>query len=349
MSEDSLERSAGVRPARARPGWRTVLAVIGALDLVGAAVLAAVVVTHHGNVLGCQTLTPPAGSQPVWGVAFSSDGRTLATVVGIDGRTDLWDVTTGQRTATLRDPIAGGRGASVAFGMDGTLAVIDGGDGADLWNVTTQRLIADLTKADDSADAMAFSPDGRVLAVDGLNGDTALWDVTSGHLIADLDNPSGYARISLAFAPDGQMLATADAGQKTDVWNVKTGRLITTLTTPDYVEGVAFSPDGRTLALAELQGKVILREATTWRPIGTLTAPGGGGIDAVAFSPDGRMLAVGTSNRHVYVWDVATWRLLDTAVTPDGGTVSGLAFSPDSRTLAFSDGGDSAYLCPMRD
>jgi WD40 repeat protein len=126
-------------------------------------------------------------------------------------------------------------------------------------------------------------------------------------------------------------------------------RLITTLTTPDYVEGVAFSPDGRTLALAELAGKVVLREATTWRPIGTLTAPGGGGIDAVAFSPDGRMLAVGTANRHVYVWDVATWRLLDTAVTPDGGTVSGLAFSPDSRTLAFSDGGDSAYLCPMRD
>jgi len=83
------------------------------------------------------------------------------------------------------------RGASVAFSPDGTLAVIDGGQGVDLWNATTQRLTAALTKADDSADAMAFSPDGRVLAVDGLNGDTALWDVTSGHLIADLDNPSG--------------------------------------------------------------------------------------------------------------------------------------------------------------
>ena len=70
MSEDSLERYAGVRPARARPRWRTVLGVIGALDLIGAAVLAAVVVTHHGNVLGCQTLTPPAGSQPVWEVSY---------------------------------------------------------------------------------------------------------------------------------------------------------------------------------------------------------------------------------------------------------------------------------------
>ena len=84
MSENSLERPADVRPARARPGWRTVLGVIGVLDLIGAAVLTAVVVTHHGAVLDCQTLTPPADSQPVWGVAFSPDGRTLATVVGED-------------------------------------------------------------------------------------------------------------------------------------------------------------------------------------------------------------------------------------------------------------------------
>ena len=208
MSEDSLERYAGGRPARARPRWLIVLGVIGALDLIGAGVLTTVVVTHHGTVLGCRTLTPPASSQPVWGVAFSPDGRTLDTVVGVGGRTDLWDGATGQRTAILRDPQSGGRGASVAFGPDGTsLAVIDGGDGVDLWNVTTQRLTAALTRAGDSADAMAFSPDGRMLAVDGLNGDTALWDVANGHLITDLDNPSGYARISLAFAPDGQMLA----------------------------------------------------------------------------------------------------------------------------------------------
>jgi hypothetical protein len=45
------------------------------------------------------------------------------------------------------------------------LAVIDGGDGAGLWDVSTHRLIAAaLTKADDSAEVVAFSPDGRTLA-----------------------------------------------------------------------------------------------------------------------------------------------------------------------------------------
>ena len=125
--------------------------------------LAAVVVTHHGTVLDCQTLTPPAGSRQIWAVAFSPDGRTLAAD-GINSRTYLWDVATGQRTATLSDPTTGGRAAAVAFSPDGTLAVIDGSDGADLWDATTHRLITALTKADDSADAMAFSPDGRTLA-----------------------------------------------------------------------------------------------------------------------------------------------------------------------------------------
>ena len=344
MSEDSP----GVRSARARPGWRTALGVIVALDLIGAAVLAAVVTTHRETVLDCQTLTPPASSQPVWGVAFSPDGRTLATEIGIYGRTDLWDVATGQRTATLRDPVGGGRGTGVAFSPDGTtLAVIDGGDGVDLWDVTTHRLIAALTKAYDSAGSMALSPDGKMLAVEGLNGDIALWDVTKGHLVADLD---GNAGTSLAFAQDGQVgqvLAATGAAQKTNLWNVKTGRVIATRTTPDSVEGLAFSPDGRTLALAESHGKVILLAAPTWRPIGTLAAHGAGGIDAVAFSPDGRTLAVGTANGRVAVWDVATWRLIATAVIPDGGTVTGVAFSPDSRTLAFGDSSVHAYLCPM--
>lgn len=134
----------------------------------------------------------------------------------------------------LERPVHRRGGASVAFSPDGTtLAVVDGSDGVGLWDVTTDRLIAALTKPDDSADTVAFSPDGRMLAVDGLNGDTALWDVTNGHLITTLDSPSSYARMSLVFASDGQMLATADADDNTDVWDVAPGRLVATLTAPD--------------------------------------------------------------------------------------------------------------------
>jgi hypothetical protein len=111
MSEDSLEWYGGVLAAPARSGWRTVLDVIGVLDLIAAAVLAAVSLTQHGTgtVLGCQVLTPPGGSEQV-AVAFSPDGRTLATVGWRDGRTYLWDVATGRLTATLSNPFTGGAG-----------------------------------------------------------------------------------------------------------------------------------------------------------------------------------------------------------------------------------------------
>jgi WD40 repeat protein len=225
MSEDSQERYGGVLAAPARPGWRTILDVIGALDVIAAAVLAAVIVTHHGSVGGCQALTPPAGSryQHVWAVAFSPDGRTLATValgtVGDGGRTYLWDVATGRRrTATLSDPSTGGAAASVAFSPDGTtVAVVDGSDGADLWDVTTHRLIAVLTKAYDSADvvafnpdAVAFSPDGRILAVGTANRRVGVWDVATGRLIATLTAPDGGAVSGVAFSPDSRMLAFVD-------------------------------------------------------------------------------------------------------------------------------------------
>ena len=52
MSEDSLERYGGVLAAPARPGWRTVLGVLGTIHVIVAAMLTAVVVTPHGTDLG---------------------------------------------------------------------------------------------------------------------------------------------------------------------------------------------------------------------------------------------------------------------------------------------------------
>ena len=182
MSEDSLEGYGGVLAAPARSGWRTVLDVIGILDLIAAAVLAAVVVViPHGSVLGCQTLTPPAGSQHVRAVAFSPDGRTLATV-GTGGRTYLWDVATGRRTATLSGPSAGGPAGSAAFSWDGTILAVPGrSDGA---------------RGGGGLDSVATGPDGWMMAFGNANGRVDVYG--DGGLIVTLTTPDGAAVTGVA-------------------------------------------------------------------------------------------------------------------------------------------------------
>jgi hypothetical protein len=69
----------GALAAPARSAWRTVLDVIGVLDVIAAAVI----VMFRGTALGCQALAPTAGSRQV-AVAFSPGGRTVAFADGGD-------------------------------------------------------------------------------------------------------------------------------------------------------------------------------------------------------------------------------------------------------------------------
>ena len=209
MSEDSLEGYGDALAKPARPGWRTVLGAIVAADVIMAAVLAAVVFTHDGTVAGCQTLTPPAGSQQVAALAFSPDGRTLATA-GAGGRTYLWDVATGRLIATQTSPdFADG----VAFGPDGrTLAIAEADGVLVVREAATWWPVGILTAPGGGGTvSVAFSPDGRMLAFVTANRGVDLWDAATGRPIATLTITDGGAVTGVAFSPDSRTLVIADS------------------------------------------------------------------------------------------------------------------------------------------
>ena len=195
----------------------------------------------------------------VYSVAFSPDGRTLASS-SEDSTVLLWDTTTGEHIKTLArptgpfvgptDPLAGHTDTvySVAFSPDGqTLASGSADNTIILWDATTGQYKQTLTGHKRAVYSIAFSPDGQILASGSWDKTIILWDTTTWKYIHIL---TGHEKVvySVAFSPDGQVLASGSADKAIILWDTTIGRHIETLTRHrKAIYGVAFSPDGQTL------------------------------------------------------------------------------------------------------
>jgi WD40 repeat protein len=279
---------------------------------------------------------------PVQSVAFTADGRTLAT--GSFGLTDndvtiLWDVADPASPRRLGALSSGSRGnASVAFTVDGTTVATGNANGVViLWDVadraSPRRLGTFRSARSGTVQSVAFTADGHTLAVGDSTGTVTLWDVADREhprrLGAPLAGTTGAVEW-VAFTADGRSLATGGNDGTVILWNVadrgRHPRSLGELLTGQTGEGgsVAFTADGRTLAVGSfavnlpggddvnLSGNagntVILWDVTnavTPRRLGTLRPGHTGRVWSLAFTADGRTLAAGSDDGTVDLWDVA--------------------------------------------
>ncbi|CAM3417489.1 PD40 domain-containing protein [Kibdelosporangium persicum] len=258
------------------------------------------------------------GGGSVNGIAFSQDGRTAATVKeaprqppGQPGNDlELWDLTTGAPPVSL--PGHSAAVTDVALTLDGRTAATASADRTViLWDVVNRTRLATLDIAAVSS-GLAFSPDGRLLAVaDHDNQMVTLWDIATRSRKAQLRGHGGWAR-SVAFSPDGRILASASSDQTVILWDLATGAQITRLTghKDAYFNGLAYSPDGKTIAYTSADDTVLLwdveRRTVSARLTGHLA-----GVRAVAFSPDSRTLATAGADGTIILWDTDPERVAD--------------------------------------
>jgi WD40 repeat protein len=274
----------------------------------------------------------------VWTLAFSPDGKTLASgAVRPDWDVRLWDV-----SASTKDRQAGGKEKKVLPRHEGTT-----------WSV-------------------AFSPDGQLLAAAGSDREILVWEAESGKERAVLRRQGIIS--SIAFSPDSKLLASGDLLGAVWLWDVETGKERALITRDAEVRAVAFSPDGKLLVARNkwwdvAGGKVKVELAQSARclafsPDGKTLALGNGNdielwdvaggkatailkghptaVVSLAFTPDGKTLAsAAQEDPNVRLWDMpastegrqaggkakAVWKA-------DATGLRAVALSPDGKTLA---------------
>lgn len=304
----------------------------------------------------------PGHTGPIYGVAISSDGRTLATAS--DDRTvRLWDFTDPSDPVQVGPDLTGPDQymASVSFSRDGRLLAAGSGDGTMwIWDVSDRAAPRPLMEGARSAPGavhnVRFSPDGRLLAVPHDNGTVTLVDTSdpdSGRFQTwTLQGHSGAVRTA-SFRGDS-VLATSSDDRTVRVWNiadpahpVQIGRELSGF--DDVVHSVAFSPDGRSLAASSDDGLIRMFDTTDLaaiRPIDTPVQAHTGGIWTIAFAADGATLASASWDGTAKLWSVdpATRVLheMKPALSGNGGGVPALALSPDGGAIVT--GGQDSVL-----
>ena len=153
----------------------------------------------------------------VWTLAFSDDGRFLATDDGVGTTVKIWDIQQEQITAVLEGHTADVN--FVKFSPDGrVLATSSWGGEVKLWSVSNWQLLG--TLRNNGTAAIDFSIDGKTLASAGSE-EVTLWSVASGEKVTTLRGHTGWIR-GLAFSSDGTTLASGGEGGTVRVQNIRT-------------------------------------------------------------------------------------------------------------------------------
>ncbi|MFO0889432.1 MAG: protein kinase [Isosphaeraceae bacterium] len=266
-----------------------------------------------GNVLWSHT---PRGRRSSMALAFSPDGTMLAVGHGeysqvMANPVVFYRADTGEELFTLDGPLGGNN--DLAFHPDGKRLAVAGKDAVEIWDVTTRRRLKRLPGHTKWVYAVAYSPDGKILATGGWDRSVKLRDAETGDERLSLFGHEGFV-MDLAFSPDGREIASVSEDRSVRLWEVASGHALGAFHGhTDFVFAVAFSPDGREIATGGFDATLRVWDRKASLPVAFTGHRGW--VSRFGFRADGRRLAsVGSPGpslaaSEIRIWDPATGEL----------------------------------------
>ncbi|MCI0465191.1 MAG: protein kinase, partial [Gemmataceae bacterium] len=295
----------------------------------------------------------------IWGIAFSPDGRRLASI-GNEPCLRLWDRAGGgppqiltprtrNRAGVLLDSILfTGAGHLLAGGKDGVMR---------LWDPEAGQELRSWPAHAGSVRALALHPGGQFVASAGHDGRVRLWQLATGQAAGEMQERTPSSVAAVAFSPDGTLLFGACNDSHVRIWNVATGRLLGNR--PQHQSLVSW------LALAA-GGRLIVtgghdKTVRFWDVAHVLSRPADSGlglsppfgpsapprhspgslaqvprplVQRVDFSPDGQTALLLGDKGLAWLWDLGAARPRAAPLAHPYNRVRAAAFSPDGRLFA---------------
>lgn len=271
---------------------------------------------------------------PVTSVVFAPGGEVVSA--GLDGTVRRWDAKTLQdRGEKPIEPF--NRPTQVAISPNGDLIAVAGEE--DSFNLCVRDYpkasVFNVLGEESGLTSVAFSPDGKWLAVGGLGGDNTIWDVSKTYIDGTFRTSFSDKKIDLpitslgevvVFSPDSKVLMTL--GMRNNVytmqmWDALTGKMFGERSADG--PALAFAPDTKTV----ITGRTIWKLVKGQSPVQLDSKHE---LSTAAYSPDSKWVVTGGVDNRLIFWDLQTGKPI-AVVRAHDDAVTSVALSQDGKQL----------------
>jgi WD40 repeat protein len=257
------------------------------------------------------TPTMDSVPRPIFGTAFSPEGRSLLTI-SLSAR--LHDVGSGRRLAEFR-AIGGYSVVAAKFSPDGrNLLTLNDSGTVCVWDAGISRAstVLDAERKEIYPNLMAsasFTPDGRLVAYvipgegEGQPDVLQVLEPGSGRVIQSSKHSRSLETVQII--SDGSLILTTDE-KSMQIWDVGNGRLRSEFPHAESQTEAALSPDGKLIVIATSNGARVL-DANSGKILKEI--PTGGEVNSATFNPNGERVLL-TSIGQARVWELSSGRFV---------------------------------------